>query len=310
MSRKKITKEEFIRRATLLHGDRYDYSNVLIEPAVNKIEIFCKSCNEFFTQDLYQHLYKNGCPKCSLREKSSRRRWTNEQFIEKATGVHGNRYDYSKTEYKSYGIKVAIVCEKHGEFLQRPSNHLSGSGCPNCFNETNTYNQELFIRKANAVHNGFYSYECVDYRGAHKSVEITCPKHGKFRQIATTHLAGCGCPTCKLSKGELRVERFLKENGLFYKRQYRFKDCKYKYTLPFDFAVFEDEEKTKLRCLIEFDGRHHFEPFKKFKMSNADLIKVQERDNIKSQYCKDRNLQLLRIRYDENIRDALFKTFS
>lgn len=64
-------------------------------------------------------------------------RKTTEQFIEKATKLHGGRYDYSKTMYVSSWKKIVIVCDTHGEFLQAPANHIKGrngkgQGCPHC----------------------------------------------------------------------------------------------------------------------------------------------------------------------------------
>ena len=54
------------------------------------------------------------------------------EFIEKAKKIHGDKYDYSKVEYKNTRTKVRIICPVHGEFWQTPSSHLSGRGCPNC----------------------------------------------------------------------------------------------------------------------------------------------------------------------------------
>ena len=59
-------------------------------------------------------------------------RKTKEQFISDAIKVHGDKYDYSKVEYKGKDIKVCIICPIHGEFWQRPHNHLEGEGCPIC----------------------------------------------------------------------------------------------------------------------------------------------------------------------------------
>lgn len=57
---------------------------------------------------------------------------TKEEFIKKAETVHGDRYDYSKVEYINNQTPVEIVCPIHGAFIQRPSNHLRGNGCPQC----------------------------------------------------------------------------------------------------------------------------------------------------------------------------------
>lgn len=60
------------------------------------------------------------------------RKFTTKDFIEKAREVHGNRYDYSKVEYVNAHVPVTIICSKHGEFTQEPSNHLRGAGCLKC----------------------------------------------------------------------------------------------------------------------------------------------------------------------------------
>ena len=60
------------------------------------------------------------------------KRLNKESFIERANGVHGNIYDYSKVEYVNTKTKVVIVCPEHGDFLQSPEKHMAGQGCPLC----------------------------------------------------------------------------------------------------------------------------------------------------------------------------------
>ena len=57
---------------------------------------------------------------------------TTEEFINRARKVHGNKYGYSKVEYKNAHTKVCIICPIHGEFWQIPNDHLNGCGCPKC----------------------------------------------------------------------------------------------------------------------------------------------------------------------------------
>ncbi len=57
---------------------------------------------------------------------------TRDQFIEKAKETHGDKYDYSKVDYKNSKTKICIICPEHGEFWQFPSNHLHGWGCIMC----------------------------------------------------------------------------------------------------------------------------------------------------------------------------------
>lgn len=71
------------------------------------------------------------------------RKLTTEQFIERARAMHGDRYDYSKVEYRLAGKDVEIVCQKHGGFFQRPANHLSGKGCSVCALEAKYNNPKV-----------------------------------------------------------------------------------------------------------------------------------------------------------------------
>lgn len=65
------------------------------------------------------------------------KRYTTEEFINKAKEIHGDKYDYSKVVYVTCNIKVEIICPIHGSFFKTPYNHISGKGCPSCINSKN-----------------------------------------------------------------------------------------------------------------------------------------------------------------------------
>lgn len=61
------------------------------------------------------------------------RKLTTEEFIQRAKETHGNKYDYSKSQYINAKTKIIIICPKHGEFLQSADCHLNKrQGCPKC----------------------------------------------------------------------------------------------------------------------------------------------------------------------------------
>ena len=128
-----ITKEEFVKRAKEVHGDKYDYSKVEYSSILNKVCIICPEHGEFW-QTPDNHLHGHGCKKCVSEKMSKERRNSLEEFINKAKKVHGDKYDYSKVEYKNCDTLVKIICPIHGEFEQIPFNHLHGSSCPYCKN--------------------------------------------------------------------------------------------------------------------------------------------------------------------------------
>jgi hypothetical protein len=129
---KSIRFKKFIQKAKIVHGDKYDYSNIKYENSGIKVHILCNHCKTIFTQAPANHLSGNGCNKCGIILRGNKLRKTTEDFINRSNKVHSNLYDYSKTEYVKSDIKVVIICKFHGEFTQTPSNHLSNHGCPKC----------------------------------------------------------------------------------------------------------------------------------------------------------------------------------
>ena len=123
--------KSFITEAQKIHGDTYDYSKVNYVKSKTKVCIVCPVHGEFW-QTPYNHLNGQGCPKCGIDRARKKQLLTTCEFIEKARKVHGDKYDYSKTEYKNSHTKVCIICSVHGEFWQTPSDHLGGCGCPIC----------------------------------------------------------------------------------------------------------------------------------------------------------------------------------
>jgi hypothetical protein len=123
--------EEFIEKAKIIHGNKYDYSKVKYTNSLLKIKIICKIHGEF-EQNAHSHIgmMKCGCPKCSGCYKPN-----TDEFIEKAKLIHDDLYDYSKVNYINSSEKIKIICSKHGEFEQTPNCHINKKqGCPRCCN--------------------------------------------------------------------------------------------------------------------------------------------------------------------------------
>lgn len=123
-------------------------------------------------------------------------RSTLDQFINSANAVHDNKFDYSSVNYISSSKKVVIKCKEHGEFMQTPSNHIHNrQGCSVCSGRKRSNTTE-FIMKASVVHGEKYRYNLVKYVNNKTKVNIVCPEHGEFKQTASDHLSGYGCPSC------------------------------------------------------------------------------------------------------------------
>ncbi len=127
------SRDRFIKDARRAHGDRYDYSQVNYINAGIKVIIVCPQ-HGTFNQRPVNHIREVGCKKCAFESIAAQRTLTTQEFIEKAKKVHGDRYDYSKVEYKAMKQKVEIICPEHGSFWQLPLNHARENkvGCPGC----------------------------------------------------------------------------------------------------------------------------------------------------------------------------------
>jgi len=133
----------FIEKARIVHGEKYNYDLSEYTQAKCKIEIVCPEHGSFW-QTVNSHLNGNGCPACQYAALSLSNSLTSSDFIAKATSIHGDKYDYSKVEYRTAKEKVEIVCLDHGSFWQQPNNHLSGNGCPECTSKISKQETELF----------------------------------------------------------------------------------------------------------------------------------------------------------------------
>lgn len=129
------------------------------------------------------------------------RRKTTEEFIEDASRVHGDKYDYSLVDYRQALSKVLIICPEHGRFSQTASEHLSGRGCSLCGRRQSSETRrrkaaQAFVAKAKKIHGDKYDYSKVKYACVRDPIIITCYKHGDFQQVPNDHLTEAGCPQC------------------------------------------------------------------------------------------------------------------
>lgn len=241
------------------------------------------------------------------------KRLTLGEFIAKAQQKHGDKFTYNNAIYINNSTKLHITCPTHGDFLQTPSDHLTGYGCPECRNSSRRFDKSDFVTAARRVHGDLYNYDKTVYVNSSTKVIITCPKHGDFLQTPNAHTStGQGCKKCKNTKGENQIYVWLKAHKFEdFVAEKTFVGCvspKGK-KLRYDFYI------PSHNTLIEFDGAQHFAPTAFGRNKDADFQQREyERtvlhDSIKTKYAEDNNMSLLRIRYDENVYDRLTEWLS
>lgn len=137
---------------------------------------------------------------------------------------------------------------------------------------------------------------------------------GKFTVASATSLLcqgkkSCGCIR---SIAEYELSVFLDQNGIHYEQQYKFQDCKYKRTLPFDFCI--KDQHGEIIMLIELHGQQHYYPFTYCEESELKMIKNYydriRKDKIKEEYCQENNIPLLIIKFDKfSCKEKIFMEF-
>ena len=297
---KALTQEIFIERVKQVHGNKYDYSKVVYKNNKAKICVICPKHGEFLIGAAH-FLNGVGCKKCSSEKKRKMYTKPLETFIEESRQVHNNKYDYSKVDYINGDTKVKIICPIHGEFFQTPHNHIRGNGCPQCkrafLNKVKTKGTAKFIEQAKEIHGDKYDYSKVEYTNKDKKVCIICPVHGEFLQSPKVHLQGHGCPTCKSSKLEMKIEALLSENSIKFIAQCGKTNLEWLQRQRLDFYL------PDYKIGIECQGGQHFKPVKRF--GGDDTFKsIIIRDKRKKQLCNEHNVRLLYFsdkQYEDNI---------
>ena len=279
--KKKYTTEEFIKNAKKIHGEKYDYSKVNYINNETPVCIMCPEHGEFFKRPSEHLLKASGCPYCKGFYKSLN------EVIDNFKKVHGDRYNYSKVEYKGTEIPVCIICPEHGEFWQTPYVHSKGSNCPKCVGVAKMDTNE-FIKKAKNIHGDRYDYSKVNYINSHTKVEIICPEHGCFWQMATTHLRGCGCQECNTNKNSKIVqiiESKLNELNILFEKEKTFDWLKNKSNMYIDFYL------PEYNVGIECHGIQHFESIAFFGGDDSYNETIY-RDLLKYKLCSENNIKI------------------
>lgn len=276
IKRSKEKYDLYMAQARAVHGDKYDYSKIVLTENFNKVDrvtIICPKHGEFKT-DLVHHIYfKNNCYKCA-KENS---KVTLDAFIKRSNILYNNQYDYSRVKFNTLADKVEIVCKKHGPFIQRANSHLMGNRCKECFLEGQILSKETFIENAKNIHGNVYDYSKVVYLGNKKKVELICKTHGSFWLAPNSHLSNkVGCARCRESYGEKLVARFLSNSKIKFGREVKIKG----YTYRFDFYLPEQ------KIYIEYNGIQHYKPVDQFGGLKS-FLKGQENDKRKKELVKN-----------------------
>ncbi len=286
-----------------------------------KVDVVCDYCGEIVKvqyKDYLKYKYdKYSCSKCRAVKMSeytlAKRR---NDLYERASCICkeiGYELLTPIDEIFTADTRVVYRCPKHGVHETKIYTLICGHGCKECGVEHN----HIVSRKTpddvyeDFKNNGGILLNKEDYQNWNcKNLKVICPSCGEM--FTTSYCSfmqrnGQLCPKCakNISKHEHIIKKYLEEKDISFYMQYRFDDCRDKIPLPFDFYLYD------FKIAIEYDGEGHYIPINRGGISDDDafeLLKdIQRRDLIKTNYCRENNVNLIRIPYwdGKNIREIL-----
>lgn len=241
--------------------------------------------------------------------------YKNEFYLENVQTLINNKgLDLTALEkvFKDGRAQVKCKCNIHNnEFLTRVGDLKRGKGCKICGHIKTINTMRLTLEEVKAKLKEINdTIEIISEKYIDNTIKLQCKCKicgEEFNRSWGNLQQNNHCPHCVGSYGEKEIIKYFRNNNIPYEYQYRFEDCKDKRTLPFDFYL------PQFNLAIEYDGQLHYESARYIKdedIMNIKLQKQQEHDTIKTQYCKDNNIKLLRIPYWEfdNIEEILKNT--
>ena len=183
----------------------YDFSKSVYAGMNQKVWFICPD-HGVVSSDAKNLIAGKQCQKCSIQTRAGKKRMTQKQMLSRFEAAHGERYDYSRAQYKGQNVAVEIICNRHDAFFQQPEFHWANSGCPQCFHEdrrgaSQRFTHSSFISKLEAVFPSMFELQGA-YVNSQTSIAVRCIKHNLLCSTKPNWLLNGNnpCPRCNHMK--------------------------------------------------------------------------------------------------------------
>ena len=292
----KWTQESIVLKLQELHPN-LDFSQFIFTSVNNKSIIVC-SIHGPREMKVMNLLRGSSCKLC--RPQSQKR--TPAQIIKQMKEKHLDKYSYPTFKnYTNPNQIIEILCPEHGIFKQQIIHHTNGSGCEKCHDRSfNRKDLEYHVSTIPLSISKYFEYKDIFYKYGESYLRLYCNRCNKeHEQITYRCKNNDTCPNCNgsylESKGILEIKEYLRNNNIIFEKEKTFKNCINPvsgYKLRFDIYI------EHLDCCIEFDGIQHYKETEFF--GGMDRLEQSKyRDNLKTKYCEENNIKLIRIKYNK-----------
>lgn len=297
------THEQFIAQMKAINEN----IEILTEYEKDNIKVLCrcKVCGFEWWSSPSNLLQRKGCKQCHFNNMKRDRLKPHEQFVSELYKINKNIKVLGG--YTGAKNKVDCECLIHNEKFSMNSKHLlrGETSCKKCidikFHLGGLKSHEQFVQELASINSDI---EVIgEYDGAKTGVEVKCLKCGHiWSPVADSLLHGYGCPNCRVSKGEERVEKYLIKNNIDYEHPKKFPDLRNVNPLSYDFYL------PEYNLLIEYQGQFH-DGSTSMVLREKYFDKQQKNDKIKRDYASKNNYNLLEIWYHDfdNVESILDK---
>ena len=202
-------------------------------------------------------------------------------FLIRAKNIHGNKYSYDKVIYSNNYTPIVIICSEHGEFLQKPINHINKKhGCPKCSKTIKT-TVNKFIEQAKKIHGGKYDYSLINYINAKTKIIIICPTHGQFTSTPSSHIhQKTGCSKCS--------EKYKYTNKEFIDKAKNIHLDRYDYT-----KVNYKNNYTKITIICPIHGEFKQTPSNHLSGKGCEICCNSQNETIISTFLKNKGIRFI-----------------
>lgn len=303
---RQYTTETFKTRLSEIYGDKFGLDLVEYNGAYKPIKLVCPIHGEFKVRACMAARGDASCKKCSSITKRLNSRIPFKEIIKRIIDKHPDFLIDENQDYVNTHTSINITCPIHGNFKMSPNDIFNGQGCPKCGKESmklkRSHNIDWLIKESNKIHGDKYSFEHFVYKNTKTKSYVTCKKHGDFPISADKLIYGKrGCPHCSSSKLETSLKMALEKNNEEFIHKCDANIFPWLRNQHLDFYL------PKYNIAIECQGIQHYEPTRFGGISEEKAIEqlkyVKELDKRKRKLCKEHNIKLLYLKYDDNINE-------